>query len=132
MVIQYFIISSEKSSQITYTDPRLAFSEVSSNDMENITKYSSRNRELGSSSTTIDVLCNLDLHEKVALITGANSGIGFETAKALASCGTHVILACRNAEKARQCIKDIVSTYVSESSVNYIISTSLILKLSFY
>ena len=41
-----------------------------------------------------------NLHGKVALVTGANSGIGYFTSKALAEKGCHVILACRTLEKA--------------------------------
>lgn len=39
---------------------------------------------------------------KVILITGANSGIGKETAKELAKTGSRIIMACRNLESANK------------------------------
>jgi NAD(P)-dependent dehydrogenase (short-subunit alcohol dehydrogenase family) len=38
---------------------------------------------------------------KTALVTGANSGIGYQTAVELARHGAHVLLGCRNAEKGQ-------------------------------
>lgn len=40
-------------------------------------------------------------HGRTAVITGANTGIGFETAKALAAHGATTVLACRDARKAQ-------------------------------
>lgn len=44
---------------------------------------------------------------KVCLVTGANAGIGFETAKSLCAKGATTVLVCRSAEKAERAIAEI-------------------------
>ncbi|KAF8705383.1 Enoyl-(Acyl carrier protein) reductase, partial [Rhizoctonia solani] len=51
-----------------------------------------------------------DLSGKVAIITGANSGIGLETARALAGMGAQVVLACRNKSKGEEAKKQIIES----------------------
>ncbi|KAJ2684796.1 hypothetical protein IWW39_004689 [Coemansia spiralis] len=43
--------------------------------------------------------------QKTAVVTGANCGIGFETAKALGRAGFHTILACRSEEKGNEAVE---------------------------
>ncbi|CAM9634821.1 unnamed protein product [Choristocarpus tenellus] len=47
----------------------------------------------------------VDMRGKVVIITGSNTGIGYETAKAIVSNGAHVIMACRSEEKAKAAIE---------------------------
>lgn len=44
---------------------------------------------------------------RVAIITGANSGIGYETARALAKKGATVVMACRNQQKGEATAQQI-------------------------
>ncbi|RUT25718.1 short-chain dehydrogenase [Asaia sp. W19] len=47
------------------------------------------------------------MHKKVALVTGANKGIGFEIAKALASRGISVYIGARSAERGYRAAADL-------------------------
>jgi len=55
---------------------------------------------------------------KFAIVTGANSGIGFETARVLGARGAHVVLACRNPEKGADAIARILEAH-PEASLEY-------------
>ena len=48
-----------------------------------------------------------DLSDRVIMVTGANSGIGYEAARAFAQHGARVVLACRNRTKADAAVADI-------------------------
>lgn len=56
----------------------------------------------GSRSTAEEVTAGIDLQGKVAVVTGCNSGLGYETMRVLALRGAHVIGTGRTEEKARQ------------------------------
>lgn len=50
-----------------------------------------------------------NLAQKRIIITGANSGVGYEAAKVLSSYGAHVILAVRNLKKGEKAVASILS-----------------------
>ncbi len=52
----------------------------------------------GASSTAAEVIDGVDLHGRHAVVTGASSGIGVETVRALATAGADVTLAVRNTD----------------------------------
>lgn len=54
--------------------------------------------------TTADIP---DLTGRIAVVTGANGGLGLETARALAGAGAHVVMAARDQAKARAARDDI-------------------------
>ncbi len=73
----------------------------------------------GSEATNSDTWSTADVGDltgRVALVTGANSGIGYEATRVLADHGAHVIMACRNHEKAARA-RDKLESQRSRSSL---------------
>jgi NAD(P)-dependent dehydrogenase (short-subunit alcohol dehydrogenase family) len=60
-------------------------------------------------STADDVVAGLDLSGRRALITGASSGLGAETARALAAAGASVVLAVRNLDAGKSTAERITA-----------------------
>lgn len=52
---------------------------------------------------------------KVAIVTGANNGIGFETTVGMADAGFHVVMACRSQKKAEAAKSDVMKRVPSAS-----------------
>ncbi|MFJ5111205.1 SDR family NAD(P)-dependent oxidoreductase [Streptomyces sp. NPDC088551] len=64
----------------------------------------------GFSSTTEDVLKGVTLTGRRAVVTGATSGLGTETARALAAAGAEVVLAARRPTAAAEAAAEIART----------------------
>lgn len=64
----------------------------------------------GAESTAADVITGVDLTGRRAVVTGASSGIGVETARALAAANAEVTLAVRNVEAGEKVAADITAT----------------------
>src|SRR3984893_16143681 len=61
----------------------------------------------GAQSTAAEVIAGIDLTGRRAIVTGGASGIGVETARALASANAEVTLAVRNLDAGRRTAPDI-------------------------
>jgi NAD(P)-dependent dehydrogenase (short-subunit alcohol dehydrogenase family) len=64
----------------------------------------------GFDSTAAEVVAGIDLAEKRAIVTGASSGIGVETARALAGAGAAVTIAVRKTSEGEKVAADIRSS----------------------
>jgi NAD(P)-dependent dehydrogenase (short-subunit alcohol dehydrogenase family) len=55
-------------------------------------------------------------HGRLAVVTGANTGLGFETARLLAARGASVVLAVRDIEKGKQAAARIADNPLARTS----------------
>lgn len=55
------------------------------------------------------------LNQRIALVTGANSGMGKATSIALARDGVHVVMACRNQARGEEALQEVRSSSGSEA-----------------
>jgi hypothetical protein len=67
-------------------------------------------KKFGERTTALEVIEGHDLTGKEIIITGAASGIGVETARALARAGARVIIAARDLKRANEVKDDIIKT----------------------
>lgn len=65
----------------------------------------------GRGTTALSVVSGLSFPNAVFLITGADSGIGFETALALASTGARVYVGCLASKSGEQACERIQQAY---------------------
>jgi len=78
--------------------------------MTTATTTSRVTKPFGFGSTAAEVLAGLDLSGRRAIVTGSSSGIGIETARALASAGAEVTLAVRNTQAGHRAAADITAS----------------------
>ena len=62
-----------------------------------------------------------DMQGKTVVVTGGNSGIGFETAAALASMGARVLITARNADKGRAAVASITQRLQGKGKVQLVV-----------
>ncbi|MCC5576693.1 SDR family NAD(P)-dependent oxidoreductase [Microtetraspora sp. AC03309] len=71
----------------------------------------------GAGSTAMEVIAGHDLSGKEAIVTGGTSGLGYETARALASAGARVVIAARDEAKGTQAAQAISNQTGNEKVV---------------
>lgn len=75
-----------------------------------MTAHSLVTTPFGAETTAAQVVEGVDLTGRRAIVTGGSSGIGVETARALAAAGAEVTLAVRDPESGRRTAADIAAT----------------------
>src|SRR3984885_6429348 len=83
------------------------------------------NRTYGPTTTAAEIVNKVDLRGRRPIVTGASSGIGVETARALASTGAEVTLAVRNVEAGAKVAAAIAEKLPAGSSAPQVVRLDL-------
>ncbi|KAL8612624.1 hypothetical protein ACOMHN_044565 [Nucella lapillus] len=92
--------------QASLSNPKLLLTGVAA--VGAVTFFITR-RKKRNSNRLLSALDNVDLTGKTAIVTGANTGIGFWTAQELAKRHAKVILACRSLQRAEEARDSIIA-----------------------
>jgi NAD(P)-dependent dehydrogenase (short-subunit alcohol dehydrogenase family) len=68
----------------------------------------------GYRTTADEVLADVDLSDRLAIVTGGYSGLGYETTKALSKAGAHVVVPARRSAQAAEALGGLDSVEVDE------------------
>jgi NAD(P)-dependent dehydrogenase (short-subunit alcohol dehydrogenase family) len=79
----------------------------------------------GAATTAAEIVHDVDLHGRRVVVTGASSGIGVETARALASTGAEVTLAVRNVEAGAKVAAAIAEKLPAEAGKPQVVRLDL-------
>jgi len=75
--------------------------------------------KLNANTSASELVASEDLRGQVIIVTGANTGIGFETARVLAAAGARVVLACRSSTKGQAAVDKILQLH-AKSQAEYL------------
>ena len=88
-----------------------------------------KSRPFNAFSTSDEVMKDVNLSGKYAIVTGCNTGIGKETVRSMVAAGATVIMACRNLEKAQKAKDDIIATFDDNDKKDTISQRLIIMQL---
>jgi len=75
---------------------------------------------MGNAAKYIAQIKRVDLSKKVTIVTGANTGIGYITARELAKMGSRVFVACRSKERADEAIQKMKAESTADLLVEFL------------
>lgn len=112
-------VASDGLTAVAVTNPHRRFQIMDDELAEARGENTGRKREFHSRSSALDTLKGLDLNGKTYAITGTTSGIGIETARALALKGAHVVMFNRNIVESEK-LKKRIEEEKSDVKIDFI------------